>query len=257
MVIGDTARRLQILMPMAGLGSRFAKEGFRLPKPLIDVDGTPMFRKAISSIQAIHADKSYYFVIRQEHVDSQGLDKLIVDALPEAHVIVIPEMTRGAAETAYLAKASLDPNDALVLMDCDLWFQSANYNQMVEDILSGASDIAGGVLTFTADNPRYSYAKFGADHIVTETAEKRVISEHAMTGAYFFAAANEFVRVAEALLRQPLTDKMPEYYISFLYNILIDEGKKIQAAIVDEFASFGTPEELADYNRSQTAQASD
>lgn len=235
-------------MPMAGLGSRFAKAGYEIPKPLIDVDGMAMFRKAISSIQNIKADKRYYFVIRQQHIDSQKLDQLITAALPEAHIIVIPEMTRGAAETAYAAQDVLNSDDGLIILDCDLWFQSASYNKMVEDSLHGVSDIAGGVLTFTADNPRYSYAKFGDDAVVTETAEKRVISEHAMTGAYFFASASRFTAATKALLQQPLTDKMPEYYISFLYNILINEGQKIQAAWVDEFASFGTPEELDAYN---------
>jgi dTDP-glucose pyrophosphorylase len=240
-------RKLQILMPMAGLGSRFAKAGFETPKPLIEVDGQPMFRKALESIQAIEADKSYLFVIRQEHVDSQQLDQLIKSALPEAQITVIPEMTRGAAETALAAKELLNPDDGLIIMDCDLWFQSASYNQMVQNSLSGQSDIAGGLLTFASDNPRYSYAKVGSDDIVTETAEKRVISDHAITGAYFFAAARDFTGTTLRLLQEPLSDKMPEYYISFLYNILINEREKIQAAYVDEFASFGTPEELEAY----------
>ena len=234
-------------MPMAGAGSRFASAGFKLPKPLISVDDQPMFRKALSSIASIQADKDYFFVIRQEHVDTQKLDVLIKEALPAANIIVIPKLTDGAAETALAAKAVLNPDDGLIVMDCDLWFTSKSYNDMVTDSLNGTSDTSGGLLTFTSDNPRYSFAKFGEDNIVTETAEKRVISNHAITGAYFFATAKTFTRAAEKLLSQPLSEKMPEYYISFLYNILIDEGNKIQAASVDEFESFGTPEELAAY----------
>lgn len=236
-------------MPMAGLGSRFAKAGFTTPKPLITVDGQAMFLKALSSIEGIEAKKSFYFVIRQEHVDTEGLDKLISDELPTANVIVIPEMTRGAAETALMGSSSLDPNDGLIVMDCDLWFKSNSYNTMVEDSLNDISDIAGGLLTFTADNPRYSYAKVGANDIVSETAEKRVISNHAITGAYYFATAVEFISATEQLLKQPRNDSMPEYYMSLLYNILLDEGKTIKAAYVDQFASFGTPEELDEYNQ--------
>lgn len=235
---------LQILMPMAGLGSRFAKAGFSLPKPLIPVDGMPMFKKALSSIESIKANKSYHFVIRQEHVDSQNLDKLISESLPEAIITVIPKMTEGAAETAYKAKPKLNLNDPLIIMDCDLWFKSDSYNSMVESVMDSSSDIDGGLLTFRANDPRYSYAKVNSDNIVTETAEKQVISNHAITGAYFFAKAQTFVSAAEELLAKPITDKVPEYYISLLYNILIYEGRKIQAAYVDEFRSFGTPEEL-------------
>lgn len=241
------AKKLQILMPMAGAGSRFAKAGFALPKPLIPVDNIPMFLKVLSSVADIKADKEYLFVIQQQHVDAQKLDSLIKKALPEAEIIIIPEITRGAAETALAAKSKLNPSDGLIVMDCDLWFRSKSYNKMLADSLKNTSQIVGGLLTFSSDNPRYSYAKFGPDNIVTETAEKVVISNHAITGAYFFATAKHFVDAAKKLMAQPISEKMPEYYISFLYNILIDEGEKIQAATVDEFESFGTPEELSDY----------
>lgn len=238
-------------MPMAGAGSRFAAAGFTTPKPLIDVDGMPMFLKAASSLDNISAEKKFIFIIRQEHVDTQNLDQLIKEALPEVEIVVLPEITRGAAETAMQSQLLLNPGDPVIVMDCDLWFKSASYDEMVSSVIEGNNDITGGVLTFAADNPRYSYARIGENNIVTETAEKRVISEHAITGAYFFAAASEFVQAAEQLLSQPVSDELPEYYLSLLYNILIDEGKKIQAAYVDEFASFGTPEELEAYQQTQ------
>jgi dTDP-glucose pyrophosphorylase len=240
-------RKLQIVLPMVGLGSRFANAGFTTPKPLIDVDGLPMFRKALSSLEPIQAEKSYHFVIRQEHVDTQQLDMLIKNALPEANVIVLPEITRGAAESALAARDHLNAEDGLILLDCDLWFKSASYYKMVESCLDGSNQIDGGVLTFPADNPRYSYAEIGDNDMVIRTAEKVVISNTATTGAYFFATARTFADAATELLTQPLNDDMKEYYISFVYGLLLKQGKKIQAAYVDEFASFGTPEELADY----------
>ena len=232
---------------MAGAGSRFVSAGFATPKPLINVDNIPMFMKTITSIEDIELDKKFIFIIRQEHVDTQNLDKLIVDALPQAEVVVLPELTRGSAETALQAKPLLDREEPLIVMDCDLWFKSESYNEMVNSVINGTSDISGGVLTFKADNPRYSYALIEKDNIVTETAEKKVISNNAITGAYFFATAKEFIDACDKLLETPVSDEMPEYYLSLLYNILIDEGKKIQAAYVDEFASFGTPEELEAY----------
>lgn len=236
---------------MAGLGSRFADAGFKTPKPLIEVDDMKMFLKAISSLDQIEADKKFLFVIRHEHVYSQKLDQRIKEALPAAEVIVIPEMTRGAAETALAAKDQLSPDDALIIMDCDLWFQSNSYDKLVQDVINKNSDIDGGLLTFESNNPRYSYAEFGEDNVVTKTAEKQAISNHAITGAYFFAKAQYFIQAAQALINRPITDKMPEYYISLLYNILIDEGKKIQAATTDQFASFGTPEELEQFQADQ------
>ncbi len=242
-------RPLAILMPMAGLGSRFVKAGYTTPKPLIEVDRMPMFLKALSSIDDITTTKNYHFVIRQEHVDTQQLDILIKNALPDAKITVLPKMTDGSAETAYAGAKFIPDNNGLIVMDCDLWFQSKSYNNMVAASLSGASDIAGGLITFESDNPRYSYARLDKNNMVIETAEKRVISNHAITGAYFFARADIFTEAAQNLLSHPVSNTMPEYYLSLLYNIILDEGKKIQASFVDEYVSFGTPEEFDDYKK--------
>ncbi len=241
------SKKLQILMPMGGLGSRFTKAGFTTPKPLIPIDGQAMFLKAISSFDHIEADKTFTFVIRQEHVDAYELDKLITDALPVANVVIIPELTRGAAETALMAYSQLTPGDPVVIMDCDFWFSSEGYNKMATDVLSGQSDIAAGLLTFNSDNPRYSYAETDEDGYVIRTAEKQVISNNAIWGAYFFAKAETFAKGTEELLKQPLSDVMKEYYISFVYNIILRDGGKVLTAPVDEFHSFGTPEELEEY----------
>jgi NDP-sugar pyrophosphorylase family protein len=241
------AKMLQILMPMGGLGSRFSKEGFVTPKPLIPVDGVPMFRRAIASFDGIEAPKTFTFVIRQEHVDHYKLDELITQALPEAVVVVIPELTRGAAETAAMAYPRLSPDDPVVIMDCDFAFTSQAYAQMVTDVLAGKSEVGGGLLTFESQDPRYSYAATGPDGYVTRTAEKQVISSHAIWGAYFFTAARTFADATEELMRRPLSETMKEYYISFVYGLLLERGEKILSAPVDEFHSFGTPEELDAY----------
>lgn len=244
-------RSLHIVMPMAGRGSRFANAGFITPKPLIEVDGQPMFLKALSSLDKVVAQKRYTVIIRTEHEDRYSLTALLQKALPEVNVVVATEEPIGATADALRSKSFLKSDEGVIVMDCDLWFQSDSYNKMVEDSLNDKSTIAGGLLTFTADNPRYSYAQFGEDGIVTRTAEKQAISNHAITGAYYFATASLFTGAAHSLLEQSLSDSMPEYYLSLLYNILIDEGKKIQAATVDKFASFGTPEELANYQRTK------
>ena len=234
---------------MGGLGSRFKDVGFDTPKPLITVDGQAMFLKALSSLDTISCKKKFYFVIRQEHVTEQGLDTLIEQVLPEANVIIIPELTRGAVETAIAANSALDSTEPLVVMDCDLWFVSSSYTKMVMDSIEKRSDIAGGLLTFEANNPRYSYAVIDSDNIVRETAEKKVVSNHAITGAYFFSSAQKFTNAASILLNQEISAQMPEYYMSLLYNILINKGEKVEASYVDKFASFGTPDELTAYNQ--------
>lgn len=234
-------------MPMGGLGSRFTNAGFTTPKPMIEVDGLPMFQKALSSLSIKNIEKDLFFVIRQEHVDNQNLDKLIKRAAPKAKIIVIPRLTRGAAETAYAAKDLINPNDGLVIMDCDLWFKSLSYENMIKQSLGGNLDIDGGLLTFKATSARYSYAKINDRGFVTATAEKEAISDRAIAGAYYFSYASNFVESADRLLAKKLSDKMNEYYLSFIFSDMIANHKNILATNVDNYASFGTPEELNKY----------
>lgn len=241
-------------MPMAGAGSRFVKAGYSIPKPLIPVDGVPMFQKALSSISDIEAQKDYFFIIRQENVDKQRLDKLIKDALPEANIVVVPKLTNGAAETALAAETSLNPNDALIVMDCDIWFKSKGYKETVEESLKEPHGDLGVLLTFTSEDPRYCYVSLDDNNLVTDIVEKKVISNHAVTGAYFFSSANLFVDAGTYLLKKPLNSDVPEYYLSSVYKLLVDQGLRIKATTVDEFASFGTPEELSHYKSAGVGQ---
>ncbi|HEY2003577.1 MAG TPA: glycosyltransferase family 2 protein [Candidatus Saccharimonadia bacterium] len=232
---------------MAGRGSRFANVGFKTPKPLIEVDGQPMFLKALSSFGAIEAPKTYTIIIRKSHDTEYGLQERLKRELPEANIVMTDEEPIGAAKDALRSQPHLRDDEGVVIMDCDFWFSSEAYNKMVEEALADKSGVAAGLLTFKSDLPRYSYAETDKDGYVIRTAEKQVISPNAIWGAYFFAHSKTFVAAANKLLAQPLTATMKEYYISPLYNIILSEGKRVKAAPVDKFGSFGTPEELSEY----------
>lgn len=240
-------RTLHVVMPMAGRGSRFANAGVKTPKPLIMVDDQPMFLKALSSLDDIHAEKRYTIIIREEHEKAYHMSDLLKQALPAVNIVVSHDEPTGAVVDALRAREFVDDNEGLIIMDCDLWFRSASYTAMVQTSLSDESSIDAGLLTFKATDARYSYALIGPDGMVTRTAEKEVISDSAITGAYFFAKASVFNSAAEILLAKPLGDTMKEYYISYIYNVLLQRGAKVTAATVDQFASFGTPEELHAY----------
>jgi NDP-sugar pyrophosphorylase family protein len=240
-------RELHIILAMAGRGSRFAKAGFTTPKPLVEVDGLPMFKKALSSLDDIQATKHYTIIIRAEHEKEYDLEAKLKEALPGVNIVITGEEPTGALSDAYRAKPYLKPGEGIILLDCDLWFHSQPYYDMVQDSLADTSDIAGGLLTFEADSPRYSYAKTDENGMVIQTAEKVVISNRAITGAYYIASTEKFVAAADELLAQPLSDAMPEYFASHIYNVLLRQGGKIKATPVEQFASFGTPEELAEY----------
>ena len=241
-------RNLHIVMPMAGEGSRFAKAGWTTPKPLIELRGIPLFQRAIGSVAIDGVEMKYSFIVRQEHIDNQHIDRLIKDILPSARVFSVLKTTRGAVETCLVAEPAIDDEDAVVVMDCDLEFRSRRYNELVAAALAVPADEAdgGALVSFESDNPRYSYAQVDDEGRVLRTAEKEPISSHALCGAYFFGSGNDFKRIAHQLIDDGTHGK-PEFYVSLLYNYLLAEGKVVRLATMEEYYSYGTPEELKNF----------
>lgn len=241
-------RHLHIIMPMAGEGSRFLKEGWTTPKPLIDLKGQPLFKHAISSVSDDGIPMKYSFIVRQEHIDKYHIDKGIKSFLPEANIFSVTKTTRGAVETCLMAESAIEDNDAVLVMDCDLEFRSEEFLRIIKSLLSLPIEKAkgGALVSFESNEPRYSYAEVDDEGFVTRTAEKEVISNHALCGAYFFSSGKRFKQIAHRLLQEPVFTK-PEYYVSLLFNYLLKDGEKVWLAPMEEYYSYGTPEELKQY----------
>ncbi len=241
-------RALHIIMPMAGEGSRFRKEGWTTPKPLIELKGIPLFMRAINSVYTENFPMKYSFIVRQEHIDMYQIDKYILEKIPTATIFSVKKTTRGAVETCLVAEPAICPDDAIIVMDCDLEFHSKDFIENIQEILSKpASKADGGLLvSFTSNLPKYSYAEVDEYNIVKRTAEKEVISNHALCGAYFFSSARTFLKAAHNLLQDSTFNK-PEFYVSLLYNYLLKEGETIKLCQMEKYCSYGTPEELKKY----------
>jgi len=237
--------QLQILMPMGGLGSRFTDKGYATPKPLIPVDGKPMFIKALDSFSTIK-NPSYIFVVRKEHIEKYSIDKQIKEHLPAAKIITLDHDTRGAVETCLVAKDLIDDSIPLVIADCDIYFESSEYFKKIEQ-----NEVDGLLLTFNSSDPRYSYVELNNQGYAIRTAEKIVISDNAILGGYFFKTGRLFKEVAQEFVDNTLPKELKEYFVSHLFNMLIDKAHIVETAKVDTVHIFGTPEELEAYsNRS-------
>ena len=241
-------RTLHIIMPMAGEGSRFLKEGWTTPKPLIKLKGIPLFKRAIGSVAVTGAPMKYSFIVRKEHIDKYHIDEQIKAILPDANVFYVEKTTRGAVETCLIAESAISEDDSIVVMDCDLEFRSQGYIEGIKSILKKpVEQVNGGMLvSFESIEPRYSYAEVDENMIVKRTAEKEVISNHALCGAYFFSSASGFLKAAHRLLNEPVFTKT-EYYVSLLYNYLLADGEIVKLATMEDYRSYGTPEELKRY----------
>lgn len=244
-------KTLQILMPMGGLGQRFRDAGFDTPKPLIDVQGVAMFQKALAAYDNYAGDKRHLFVIRKDTDDEYSLGDQIKQLLPDAQIKILDHNTRGAVETCMIAEDLIDPELPLVIMDCDITFNAPNYFEMMRQAVEDNS-YDGLLLSFDSSDPRYSFAETDENGLVVRTAEKVAISNNALMGAYFFTRASTFLDAAHELLSRDISESMKEYYVSLIYNILIDNQKRVGLA-KGSFTSFGTPDELENYLNNNAA----
>lgn len=235
---------------MCGRGSRFLDKGYAMPKPLIPVDGKPMFMKAVQSFRNFGIPMEFIFVIRRDMDDNGYFSKQIMDNVPEAHIVFLDRMTKGSAETAMHAMDIVDDGNPVILSDCDVEAYSNEFVEGVKSDLQNNSD-CGRIICFKAHDSRYSYAFCDAEGNVERTAEKECISENAIAGSYYFSNKNIFLNAYGKLQEEICSGEM---YVSLLYNYMIADGITVKIHKVDKYNSFGTPEELESYvNRQKYA----
>ena len=173
---------LNVIVPMAGEGQRFKSVGIKLAKPLIDVNGIPMFRESLKSLDSIPASMiNYFFVIRKDSPDFGKLTQQIFDFDESSKVIVLESKTQGATETVLTAEPYLDSELPLLILDCDIRFYSDAFLELLKTPKQDFCD--GALLSFRSTESRFSYL-IVEKNFVTKTAEKKRISNDAIIGSY-------------------------------------------------------------------------
>lgn len=240
---------INLLMPMGGGGVRFFKDGFKIPKPLIEIQGKPFFFWAAQSIKKFIQIKQLVFVVLQEHIDQFQIDEKILQYYPEARIQVLDYILNGAVLTC-LEGIKLVENDApVVFNDCDHAFLSIGFFDYCNS--SGAKNWDGALLTFASREAKYSYAQVEPSGKVLKTVEKQVISDRAICGAYYFKNKTLFAESAEKYLEDC---RYEEYFMSGVYNTMIGNGHSVGCFNTDLHLSFGTPEEYCAVNHAEQFQ---
>jgi len=232
--------KLNVLIPMAGAGSRFEKAGYTFPKPLIDVNGKPMIQVVIDNL---NIEANYIYVVQKEHRAKYNLDTLLNLITPGCKIVEVDGLTEGAACTTLLAKEHID-NDAPLLMANSDQFVEWDSNEFMYKMLEQKLD--GGFLTFKATHPKWSFTKVDENGYATELAEKNPISDIAIVGIYYWASGAEYVKYAEQMISKNIRTNN-EFYVSPVYNEAIGDGKKIKPFHIEKMWGLGTPEDLVYY----------
>jgi HAD superfamily hydrolase (TIGR01509 family) len=229
--------RLNVLVPMAGAGSRFAQQGYTFPKPLIEVNGKPMIQVVVENL---NIEAHYIFIVQQEHYEKYNLKYLLNLIAPGCDIVQVDGVTEGAACSTLLAKEYIDNDAPLIMANSDQYVEW-NSNECMYSFTS--DEIDGGILTFNATHPKWSYAKVGPNGFVSEVAEKKVISNDATVGIYYWKHGSDYVRYAEQMIEKNIRVNN-EFYVCPVFNEAIADGKKIKIKTIDSMWGIGTPEDL-------------
>jgi HAD superfamily hydrolase (TIGR01509 family) len=229
--------RLNVLVPMAGAGSRFAQQGYTFPKPLIEVNGKPMIQLVVENL---NIEAHYIFVVQEDHYIKYNLKYLLNLIAPGCDIVQINGITEGAACSTLLAKDYINNDSPLVMANSDQYIEW-NSNECMYAFT--ADEIDGGIVTFEASHPKWSYAKVGSDGFVSEVAEKKVISNEATVGVYYWKHGSDYVKYAEEMIEKNIRVNN-EFYVCPVFNQAIEDNKKIKVKRVNKMWGIGTPEDL-------------
>lgn len=235
---------INIVIPMAGRGSRFIKAGYQIPKPLLDIHGKHMIEVVTRNIMpdCVHR---FIYICLEEHLERYPLEKCLHRISPECIILPVKEVTEGAACTVLLAEPYIDNEDQLMIANSD---QYVDIN--INDYLSCEKNYDGLIMTMYADDPKWSFIKYGENHLVTVVKEKEVISNEATVGIYNFKRGHDFVKYAHEMINNDERVN-GEFYVAPVYNRYIKNGGKISFFNIGKenegMYGLGIPEDLESF----------
>jgi HAD superfamily hydrolase (TIGR01509 family) len=229
--------KMNVLIPMAGAGTRFQQAGYTFPKPLIDVRSKPMIQVVVDNL---NIDATFIYVVQKEHRGKYNLDTLLNLITPNCKIVEVDSITEGAACTTLLAKEFINNDEPLLMANSDQ-FVEWDSNEFMYKMIEQKVD--GGILTFQATHPKWSFAKVDEYGYVTEVAEKNPISDIATVGVYYWAKGSDYVKYAEQMIDKNIRTNN-EFYVCPVFNEAIGDGKKIKTFNIEKMWGLGTPEDL-------------
>lgn len=234
---------INIVIPMAGAGSRFFNAGFMLPKPLIEIHGCPMIKIVVDNLKPNQSHR-FIFICQKSHATKYSLREKLNSISKNSIIIEIDNLTDGAACTVLMAKEYINNSDPLMIANSDQ-FVDLDINLYLSRLAS--SDLDGLIMTMSANDPKWSYVALNEQNFVSRVVEKEVISSNATIGIYNFRRGKDFVFAAEEMIAQNLRVKN-EFYVAPAYNILINQEYKFgifnAGSEKQGVYSLGTPEDL-------------
>ncbi|WP_434747265.1 glycosyltransferase family 2 protein [Pantoea sp. Lu_F5_004] len=233
---------LNIVIPMAGRGSRFADAGFTDPKPFIRIGDVPMIELVIRNLRPSRPHR-FIFVCQQTHLDRYDFRARLKQLAPGSEVVSTPGLTEGAACSVLMASDFIDSVHPLLIANADQWVDTS-----IDAFLEAADKhyADGLIMTMPADSPKWSYICRDNEGRVCQVIEKEVVSDEATVGIYFFSHGSDFCRDARSMIEADDRSK-GEFYVAPVYSRMYNRGLTAidTVNIGGGMYGLGTPDDLA------------
>ena len=234
------SKSMNVLIPMAGAGSRFAEAGYTFPKPLIEVYNKPMIQVVVDNL---NIDAHHIFIVQKEHYEQYNLETVLNLVKPDCTIVQVEGVTEGAACTTMLAREYINNEDPLVIANSDQ-FVEWNSNEVLYAF--STEGVGGGILTFESTHPKWSYARTDANGWVDRVAEKDPISNNATVGVYYYSRGCDYVNSVDSMIAKDIRTNN-EFYVCPAYNEFIETGGKVRLKNIERMWGLGTPEDLQNF----------
>lgn len=248
---------MQIVIPMSGFGERFRRAGYKVPKPLIEVEGKPIIAHVVDLFPGDH---DFIFVCNEDHLrnDSWNMKGILESLSENTSVIAIAPHKLGPVNAIMEASSAIDLNQPTVVNYAD-FFCLWDFNAFVEDIrgrnLSGSVPAYRGFHPHSGGKTNYAYIR-EEDNLLQDIQEKKPFTENkveefASSGTYYFDSAGLMLNLFEEQIAKNLTVN-GEFYVSSSMGLMSQRGLPVGVFELSHFMQWGTPEDLAEYNTHST-----
>lgn len=241
---------MQIIIPMSGSGSRFQEKGYKDPKPLIEVDGYPMIKHVVDLFPN---ETNIKFICNTEHASSTNMINILKSIAPTSKIYSIMKHKDGPVPTVLHRANEINDDEEVIISYCDYgtyW----NYPGFLNDMRNHNAD--GGIACYTGFHPHM----LGKDHYayVKETnkwAEKiqekkpftdNKMNEYASNGTYYFRTGAIMKQYFNKLVNNNVRVNN-EFYVSCVYNLMIEDNLKVRVFEIENMLQWGTPFDLEVY----------
>lgn len=240
-------KTINIVIPMAGAGSRFKEAGYTFPKPLIDINGKPIIQLVIENLRLKNIDYKFIFICQEEHYIKYSLHSVFSNLIPieKFECITINGLTQGAVCTVLMAVDHINNENDLIIANSDQLIE-LDFDSFIQQCRTNNSN--GTIMTFESNHPKWSYVRLNPKNEVIEVAEKKVISNNATVGIYYFDQGKKFVDNAYKMIEKDIRVNN-EFYVCPVYNEMIINNEIIKIININEkqMHGLGTPEDLNKY----------